>query len=749
MKKHPTLPALRRSALAAAALAATAAAIAAPPRATLQVLPTLGGTYGAALDLNDAGQVVGSSFTAAGTSGAFIWDAAGGIRAIPGASGAGAAAYAINAQGQVVGSTSTQGFIWEAASGLRLLSSAPDTSARAYAINDAGQIAGESRSWQAVAWQNPGEMRQLSSTNGQASAIDPSGRVIGYEFVNGYQQATRWLPDGTPERLAGSLGAATQSAALATNAVGQVVGWSGSAGGEATLWEAGMGGRTLGRLGGLNSSAEAINAAGQVVGLVDRGSGLYGGFLWRDGAGMSDLNPFFASVAPRRVLPSAINAHGQIAGQIMRQDFTDRAFLLTLHPDWTGGDGAWDDSTGTRWNWAGTGTAAARVGRMHDVVIDPGFSVTVKGSAEGAARTLRLGGTAGTLVTLDLNGGSTRVGDGDPVFYNPSTVGAGGVLRGNGRLEVREDLRVGAGGRIQVDGGQQMQLAIDYLDNQGLVRAQGTAAAPARLEVTGGAFYNQTGAVVQLVQADAVLDSGLSNFGQLSLQSAALTLGAGTRLFNFKGAQVAIGFGDSLVNGRIENQGLLVVSNGARASFFGPVANSGELRVSAGGAADFFGLVSGTGAIKGDGEVRFEGGLTIGGPTAVEVTPDAVFASMIGLVLDGAQRLAFGGDVRLEGASLALSWAEAGRIGVGTRFDLFDWNGSLSGRFDTLALPELGNGLLWDTSDLYAGGTLAVAAVPEPGSWALMAVGLLGLTRLKRLKRLTRLTRPTRRHAAP
>ena len=56
----------------------------------------------------------------------------------------------------------------------------------------------------------------------------------------------------------------------------------------------------------------------------------------------------------------------------------------------------------------------------------------------------------------------------------------------------------------------------------------------------------------------------------------------------------------------------------------------------------------------------------------------------------------------------------------GERFDIMDFAG-VSGKFGNLSLPALGGGLSWDTSDLYAGGTIVVA--PEPATLAMVVFG--------------------------
>jgi hypothetical protein len=63
----------------------------------------------------------------------------------------------------------------------------------------------------------------------------------------------------------------------------------------------------------------------------------------------------------------------------------------------------------------------------------------------------------------------------------------------------------------------------------------------------------------------------------------------------------------------------------------------------------------------------------------------------------------------------------------GNSFDLFDWNAGLSGTFSTLNLPTLAAGLAWNVSDLYVGGQLSVAAVPEVSGFVLSGacLGLL------------------------
>ncbi len=56
----------------------------------------------------------------------------------------------------------------------------------------------------------------------------------------------------------------------------------------------------------------------------------------------------------------------------------------------------------------------------------------------------------------------------------------------------------------------------------------------------------------------------------------------------------------------------------------------------------------------------------------------------------------------------------------GASFDLFNWDGGVSGAFSAVSTTALSGGQSWDTTKLYTTGQLSV--IPEPGS-----IGLLGL----------------------
>lgn len=86
------------------------------------------------------------------------------------------------------------------------------------------------------------------------------------------------------------------------------------------------------------------------------------------------------------------------------------------------------------------------------------------------------------------------------------------------------------------------------------------------------------------------------------------------------------------------------------------------------------------------------------------------------------------GLLKLQGGDLIISFTGDQALHLGDQFDLIDWNG-ITGQFGQLVLPTLGEGLAWDTSQLYTQGVLAVQAVPEPATFALnlLGLGLIGL----------------------
>ena len=71
-------------------------------------------------------------------------------------------------------------------------------------------------------------------------------------------------------------------------------------------------------------------------------------------------------------------------------------------------------------------------------------------------------------------------------------------------------------------------------------------------------------------------------------------------------------------------------------------------------------------------------------------------------------RLEVADDLTLDG-TLDVQFFDDFSPVVGDTFDVLDWS-TLAGMFDEVTLPDLGNGLQWDTSSLYISGTLGIVA---------------------------------------
>jgi probable HAF family extracellular repeat protein len=281
-------------------------------------LPTLGGEGSTPQDINNRGQIVGSSGTPSGTAHAVIvageW-----ITDLGTLGGEWSSAEAVNDIGQVVGWSDTSGdsrrFLWEAGSMIGI----EGNDAGPWDINDRGQIV----TGQDFIWQD-GVKTHLGSLGGNAtfaSAINDVGQVVGHSHLvadcppGGCGWHAFLWQDGTMTDL-GTLGGYV-SEAFDVNNRGQVVGESptvrarnGEIPFHAFLWEDGVM-TDLGTLGGRWSTAAAVNDRGQVVGSSLTRSGEEHAFLWQDGV-MTDLGTLRGKNGATGAF--AINDLGQVLG---------------------------------------------------------------------------------------------------------------------------------------------------------------------------------------------------------------------------------------------------------------------------------------------------------------------------------------------------------------------------------------------------------------------------------------------------
>jgi probable HAF family extracellular repeat protein len=215
-------------------------------------------------------------------------------------------------------------------------------------IDYEGRVVGgstiQSGAWHAFRWEN-GEMVDLGVPDdylvSSATAFNSDGRIVGY--ANGqYQSQYAYMWEGNVWTYLGTLPGEglDYSVAADINEASQVCGYSFTLGPGSRMrgwkWEEGEM-IDLGTLGGDESSANAINELGQMVGysqVYDPDDNITHAFVWENGI-MTDLG-----VLPGEVNSAAndINEIGQIVGSSSHQMETYP--FLTIHRPclWDGGE---------------------------------------------------------------------------------------------------------------------------------------------------------------------------------------------------------------------------------------------------------------------------------------------------------------------------------------------------------------------------------------------------------------------------
>jgi probable HAF family extracellular repeat protein len=270
----------------------------------------------------------------------------------------------------------TQGAYWSSPTSPRLLSSLGDTNA--WGLDNQGNACGAARP-RALYWDATGVRHalpdldsRLDLAESRCNRINDAGVKIGTsQTPDGHTHAVTWDSSNAIHDLGTLQGSSGDSEALAISPSGSIVGKSSVAStGEdssrhAVLWQGGAL-TDLGTLGGrLNSVANSVNDAGEIVGQSDINIGtndtapLTRPVLWRSGAPV-DLgipSPYTRGAA------YSINASGSIVGNAYNDP---QEFLWDSHAI------LWDHGHGTHHltaSFAGSGAFASSTSPVLDEVI--------------------------------------------------------------------------------------------------------------------------------------------------------------------------------------------------------------------------------------------------------------------------------------------------------------------------------------------------------------------------------------------
>lgn len=266
-------------------------------------LPTLGGEWSTAYDVNDHDEIVGHADLPDGTTRAVFWDADGEVHDLGTLGGTSSMAYALNNGGQVVGWTETDlfhptFFIWDVETGMREISLDIDMQEGGWGnvndINDDGVVVGSVSpgkfsdlpfKWTEA--EGRVDLDTLGYGRGEAMAINGTGDIVGYMYNHSYDYETvglKWTAtEGTELATLPDSGPSTHVGAI--NDYGVMVGYARvpeTGTGGATQWDTPTTPRAL-PLGPLFSRAYDINNRGQIVGAYGNPTADWKAFVWFPG----------------------------------------------------------------------------------------------------------------------------------------------------------------------------------------------------------------------------------------------------------------------------------------------------------------------------------------------------------------------------------------------------------------------------------------------------------------------------------
>lgn len=404
------------------------------------------------------------------------------------------------------------------------------------------------------------------------------------------------------------------------------------------------------------------------------------------------------------------------------------------------------------------------------VILSSGTIATL-GSTDVVSGTIANGALGKS--TLTLAGGALTSSSSTVRSYANSVVIAGNTTLGDATNNGTQTFSGSAGGTTTLSGNHTLTLNSDVAWQQAIsgtgFRLTKDGAGTLTLGRLGASVTNTFDGLTINGGKVAIFNTQALGTAPSSYQADSIVLNSGTLQFNYTatttqvsanrgvslgsgGGTIEVTSGDTIaLGGRMVElaPGSSFTKTGAGAlwltgssSYTGPtVVSGGTLIVGVGGSGSLGNtevtvnsgaVLGGSGSIGGNVTVLNGGTLAPGNsPGLLTLLGDLTLSSSSAITMEiagttrgsGYDALNIGGLLTLDGTvSVTSGYAFA----EGNSFELFNWGSIDSSGFNVasdLLLPDLSEGLLWDTSSFLSNGVISITAVPEPSAYGLTILG--------------------------